>query len=253
MRAPHESTDWLQMYRAFTAEPAAAPRGIDADRRSYKAHNYAAGPMRTPDTIRIARAIEQARFANEHAPLGGRRLVVVNGESALGKTHGVVLALLEDLTRCWMPKTEDELPHRCLYVEADPAGEGRALLRSLHHAADLPFGKSDTTSDLTARLRRLARPIGIELIAIDDIGSPQPSGQRALDMASQFKALVTARSPRPSSSRASISNSPHCLPAAAQAQSPGGRCNDVPTGSTSRHGPPPHETHPGPGTISSPT
>lgn len=194
--APHTADDWeLILNRASSKPPVVHAKPTDADLETFATHALSGGPFVTDDVKRVARAIQRIRLANEHAPLGGRRALIVDGPYHQGKSHSVLIqALTETREVLQQPPPNDAnrvIPW--IYVELSASGQGRALTASMLEFLGAPVPPRAPMPELVRILRLLAPAIGLRGVIIDDLGSAsRDTGAPANPggMANAIKSLV---------------------------------------------------------------
>lgn len=170
---PHVLEDWPALIAAArsNARPDVRAPLDEADRARLVEYTRRIGPLQTDDTRRVAAAINDLIATNVHAVNGSRRVLLVDGPSAMGKSQAVVSAILGASDRLWQQRGQRVdgtavIPY--VYVEVGASGLGGALLRSIHDFCGLPFAPREQADSMLARLRHLAPVLGIRAIVIDD-------------------------------------------------------------------------------------
>ncbi|GAB2472337.1 P-loop NTPase family protein [Jatrophihabitans fulvus] len=171
----HVLDDWpdlLQRARG-NARPVLPADGLisrDIKRRLIE-YTLALGPLETADTRRIDSYVREVLESNANAVNGGRRVLLIDGTSAIGKTQGIGSHILKETDRVWQRLGRhrdgaDVIPY--VYVEATSGGQGRALLHSILRFTGLPVAANESADESLARLRALGPRLGIQAVVVDD-------------------------------------------------------------------------------------
>lgn len=170
---PHVLEDWpalIAAARSNVRPVVGAPLG-DGDRADLIEYTRRIGPLQTDDTRRVGAAIEDLVATNTQAVNGSRRVLLIDGPSAMGKSQAVVAAMLAASDRIWQThgrRVDGTAVIPYVYVEVGASGQGRALLHSVHDFCGLPVPLRDHADSMLARLRHLAPVLGIRAIVVDD-------------------------------------------------------------------------------------
>ena len=170
---PHVLDDWPALLAAARSNvrPDVHSPLSEADRDRLVEYTRRIGPLQTDDTLRVATAIDDLVETNMHAVNGSRRVLLIDGPSAMGKSQAAVSAILRASDRIWQEHGQRingtaVIPY--VYVEVGASGLGGALLRSIHDFCGLPVARREQADSMLARLRHLAPVLGIRAIVIDD-------------------------------------------------------------------------------------
>lgn len=172
------------------------PTSIDADGRDLLIrYNRTIGVISTADTARVGEALNRVIEANEYAPHGGRRTLLIDGASTMGKTMCIETYVTTGADRVWRQRGRrvngrEQIPY--VYVEAESGGRGRALMQSILHFIGLPYTERESAEILTARLRDIAPELGLKAVIIDDahmLRTNNPDSRRLTDF---LKHIITS-------------------------------------------------------------
>lgn len=161
----------------------------------YQAANLELAPLRVPEVEQFRTVLRNTMLFNQHRSLGGRRLVVVNGPSHIGKTTAVIAEGITRAHAAGIKKDPNGRVHPIpwVYAQATASGRGRVLARSISDFLGLPLAGRDTAYDIVNRVAALSRAIGIEVIVIDDFHFMRPQGKSdRSDLANILKHLISA-------------------------------------------------------------
>ncbi len=167
----------------------------DAPLEDLLSWNLNIGPLRTDDTVRVARAISQAQRRNRHAPLTGRSIVVVDGPPMAGKTYAVLSAALEQTAQALEGPSPDPLCHRprpWVYVELLNHTGAKSIAQALARSVGALVERSATTPQYVAAIRHMAPKVGLRGYIIDDAhGMLGARNRNNSSMATALKGLIT--------------------------------------------------------------
>lgn len=174
MLTPHSADDWDAILAGLDRQPPSPCTGrpSDAELEAFAEFDLAAGPFVTDDVKRVGEVIRRVQRANEAAAVGGRRVVIVNGDFHQGKTHAVLVAALQQVKEGLVDGAGS--PHAVLpsvYVELLTLGAGKSLVEAILSDTGAPLSSRATMPHLTRTLRRIAPKIGLRLVIVDDLGS----------------------------------------------------------------------------------
>lgn len=192
---PNIASDWDQLIAESPLRP--EPAASDLDEQSierFQAYNLGLAPIATPDVRQVWKAVRRVEMFNEHRPLGGRRLLIIDGPSHVGKTTAILTEAIQQTRQARQAEPgRRPNPITWIYVEATPEGRGRALAQALCRFCGIPFGRSDSAAALVAQLAHIAQRMGLRGVIIDDIhflraGRPEDANS----LANVLKHLITA-------------------------------------------------------------
>lgn len=132
-------------------------------------------PIETSDIKTIEDAMWHQLKRNGHQYQGGRQILTVDGEAALGKTEAVTTALLRVhdvlLRDAPTPALPEAQVHHCpvIYV-ADQGASFPRLVKAIARFAQsaLPLKPSTSADEVVEHLTRLLPSLGTKLIVVDD-------------------------------------------------------------------------------------
>jgi hypothetical protein len=191
---PNVATDWAGLLEPGARPPARTTGDLSPETiGAYQSYNLSLRPLVTRDLRRIRAGIARVQMFNEHRPLGGRRLLVIDGPSHIGKTTAILSEAAVQTRQRWScdpGRRPPEIPW--IYTEATPEGRGRALTQSLCRFCGIPYGATESASTLIARLAHVGRAIGLAGIIIDDIHFLRAGrAQDTSSLANILKNLIT--------------------------------------------------------------
>ncbi|WP_340537873.1 hypothetical protein [Nocardioides sp. GXZ039] len=199
---PQNLDDWPRLIYRDRARPSASDDRSKACLAALIAYNAALGPLVTDDVTKVRKLIEQAHFENDHASLAGQRCVVIDGVPLVGKTQASLSVAFRETKAVWGDQppgvTEVDsvpLPARqvpWIYVEVVTGSKGFGILSGMHRFCGIPHDPRDNADALLARLRKLAGPMGVRGVLIDDAHGI--SGGRTKDsvaLADMLKGIIT--------------------------------------------------------------
>lgn len=180
VNAPHfarplsvqEPDDWPFLPRRC---PTAPPAFDHRDRDAVCAWINQLKPIETSDIKTIEDAMWHQLKRNGHQYQGGRQILAVDGEAALGKTEAVTTALLrvhdvliQDPPIPALP--EAQVDHCPVVYVADQGASFPKLVKSIARFVKtaLPLKKSTSADEVLEHLARLLPDRGTKLIVIDD-------------------------------------------------------------------------------------
>lgn len=189
---PHTAADWPKIIaRAKRKPPTVSSNPSDAQLDELADFALSSGPFVSDDVKRVGEVIRRVRRANDLAPVGGRRAVIVNGDFHQGKTHTALIQAIRDVdaARCV------ESPHAVIpwvYVELSASGRGRSVSEAVLRFVGAPMSARATMPDLVRVLRLLAPEIQLAGVIIDDLGSTEGAGGKEQPgaMATALKSMV---------------------------------------------------------------
>lgn len=184
---PNLREDWLLPVQAPIRPPHDSIHELAA-------YTYAMPTINTIDLAMIRTAIDDVQEFNAARPLGSRRLVALNAAPHHGKTTMVLSVALRQARDAWALETERATPSiQWAYVSATSRGEGRSVASDLAAFCDLPkTGSRPTAADHIGQLSKLARPIGLHSVFVDDVHSLKSDvGKNGRSVADSLKGLIS--------------------------------------------------------------
>lgn len=192
---PHALDDWPALVAQARTRPARDAPVVD-----YLAYNQALGPFPTQDLRRVDRAIELAHHDNDHALMGARTCVIVDGPALVGKTTAVLTRAFTETAQAWRERALDSpgqdrhIPWVYIEVPRDARGFSVYLAICTFLGMVIP-GRLNATTLATA-LRRTGPRIGLRGIIIDDThGMASHSTTEAARLADSLKGVITGLAP----------------------------------------------------------
>ena len=195
---PHLLEDWPALIAASRANTVPAlPAGRDltgTERAALVDYTRRIGPLKTADTQRLGAAIDELVEGNTHNVNGSRRLLLVDGPSAMGKSQAVVAHALKRAGQVWAQTGRSVdgvavVPY--LYCEVGASGWARALMQSMLDFAGIPCGPREPASELLSRFRRLAPLLRVQVVIIDDAHMLRAASAASRGLTDFLKTLVT--------------------------------------------------------------
>ena len=192
---PHVLDDWPALTEVVHRRPS-----FGDPPEAFVAYNQALGPFPTEDLRRVGRAIESAHEDNDHALMGARTCVIVDGAALAGKTTAALTQAFRETKAAWEVRPFDEpgcdrhIPWVYIEVPRDARGFSVYLAICVFLGMVIPRPLNATT--LAAALRRIGPLIGLRGIIIDDThGMASRGTTEAARLADSLKGVVTGLAP----------------------------------------------------------
>lgn len=192
---PHVLDDWpalteLEHRRPELGEPSEA----------FIAYNQSVGPFPTDDLRRVGRAIELAHQDNDHALMGARTCVIVDGAALAGKTTAALTQALRETKAAWQLRPFDEVGRDrhipWVYIEVPRDARGFSVYLAICVFLGMVIPRPLNATTLAAALRRIGPLIGLRGIIIDDThGMASRGTTEAARLADSLKGVVTGLAP----------------------------------------------------------
>lgn len=153
------------------------------------------GPMRTRDTDRFAQAVTDTIETNAFRSAGGRRVLLVDGVSKLGKTQAIMRHVLAEAREVWKESDQREATDAVIpfvYIEANAEAGLRGQLQHLLAFLGHPFGPGETAPALLTKLMHVLPAVRCRAVIIDDAHMLRRVDRSSRVLTDGLKKLITA-------------------------------------------------------------
>lgn len=194
---PHVLEDWPALIEASrtNARPAVPKVLTEDDRAALIGYTRRIGPLATDDTKRVGAAIAELIEVNTHAVNGSKRVLLIDGPSAMGKSQAASSYALRESARIWAEQgrrvdNADVIPF--VYVEIGASGWARALMRSILQFLGVPIGPRENTDEMLARFRLLAPRLQVRAVIVDDAHMLRTASRESRQLTDFLKGVITS-------------------------------------------------------------
>lgn len=194
---PHVLDDWPALIEASRSNvPPTLPSLLtEEDRTALINYTRRIGPLATDDTKRIGAAIAELVEVNTHAVNGSKRVLLIDGPSAMGKSQAASIYALRESARIWAEQgrrvdNADVIPF--VYVEIGATGWARALMRSILQFLGVPIGPRENADEMLARFRLLAPRLQVRAVIVDDAHMLRTASRDSRQLTDFLKGVITS-------------------------------------------------------------